>query len=104
MSSLRFRAQGETIRAVESEIHKSLYMLVKESDLLDQLVSSNHGLTKRVDPTRVLGLVGIYVDDYFATGPKELISSFFTHIRKTWKTSDPVYLAPGIDFTFLGAT
>ena len=104
MSSLRFRAQGETIRAVESEIHKSLYMLVKESDLLDQPVSSNHGLTKRVDPTKVLGLVGIYVDDYLATGPKELISSFFTHIRKTWKTSDPVYLAPGVDFTFLGVT
>ena len=40
MSSLRFCAQGEAIRAVESEIHKSLDMLVKESDLLDCILQS----------------------------------------------------------------
>ena len=102
MSSIRFRSHGETIVAVESEIHKSLYLLVKQSDMLYPPEPSVHGLTKKIEPSKVLGLIGIYVDDYLATGPKDLISSFFTHLRKTWKTSDPVFLEPGVEFTFLG--
>ena len=43
MSSIRYRSQGETIRAIESEIHKSMYLLVKESDLLEPSIPLVHG-------------------------------------------------------------
>ena len=90
MSSTCFRSQGETRVAVKSEIQKSPYLLVNESDMLDPPEPSIHGLSKKIEPSKVLGLIGISVDDYLATGPKDLTSSFFTHLRKAQKTSDPV--------------
>ena len=62
------------------------------------------GLSQRVQPFNILALCGIYVDDYLAVGPKDVVNAFFEHLRTTWKTTDPVFLAPGINFSFLGIT
>ena len=33
-----------------------------------------------------------------------IVTSFLEHLREIWKTTDPLYLTPGADFSFLGIT
>ena len=47
---------------------------------------------------------GIYVDDYLSVGPHDIVTSFLEHLRSTWKTTEPVFLTPGMEFSFLGIT
>ena len=44
------------------------------------------------------------VDDYLPVGPHDIVTSFLEHLRVIWKTTNPVYLAPGDEFSFLGIT
>ena len=59
---------------------------------------------QRVQPKNVLALCGIYVDYYLSVGPRDIVTSFLEHLRAIWKATDPVHLAPGVDFSFLGIT
>ena len=104
MSKMKFRAKGESYCVKVSEIHRSICLIVREADLLSQPVTLHTGLTHKVLPEKVAALCGIYVDDYISTGPKEIVSCFLSHLRITWKTSDPLFLIPGVDFSFLGIT
>ena len=85
-----------------SQIHRSLCLLVKESDLLAQPKLLHSGLTQRIVPEKVAAICGIYVDDYLVAGPEAIISPFLSHLRSIWKTSEPLYLEPGVSFSFLG--
>ena len=49
-----------------------------------------------------MSLCGIYVDDYLSAGPHDIATTFLEHLRAIWKTTDPVYLTPGDEFSFLG--
>ena len=44
------------------------------------------------------------VDDYLSVGPHDIVTSFLEHLRSIWKTTDPVFLTPGMEFSFLGIT
>ena len=57
-----------------------------------------------VQPKDVMALCGIYVDDYLSVGPHDIVTSFLEHLRSIWKTTDPVFLTPGMEFSFLGVT
>ena len=87
-----------------SQIHRSLCIITKESDLLLKPEPLHSGLTPWVLPENVAAICGIYVDDYLIAGPKTIIDPFLAHLRSIWKTSEPLYLEPGVNFSFLGIT
>ena len=41
---------------------------------------------------------------YLSVGPRDIVTSFLEHLRSIWKTTDPVFLTPGDEFSFLGIT
>ena len=100
MEKMNFRCRGESFRVLISEIHRSILLLVREQDIIDKPQTLDTGLTQRVQPKDVLALCGIYVDDYLTVGPKDVVTSFLEHLREIWKTTDPLYLTPGADFSF----
>ena len=104
MANIRFRSQGEVMRILMSQVHRSLCHIVREKDIITSPTTDDFGLTSQVSPEDIKGLIGIYVDDYLASGSKVLLHDFFQHLRGIWKTSDPLYLSPGMDFPFLGVT
>ena len=104
MEKMRFRCRGESFKVVISEIHRSICLLVRERGVLKGPSMLLTEITQRVQPFNILALCGIYVDDYLAMGPKDVVNAFFEHLRMTWKTTDPVFLNPGINFNFLGIT
>ena len=103
MEKMNFRCRGELFRVLISEIHRSI-LVVREQDIIDKPQTLDTGLTQRVQPKDVLALCGIYVDDYLTVGPKDVVTTFLEHLRGIWKTTDPLYLTPGADFSFLGIT
>ena len=104
MANIRFRSQGEVGRILMSEVHGSLCPIVREKDIIASPTTDDLGLTSQVSPGNIKGLIGIYVDDYLTSGSKMLLHDFFQHLRGIWKTSDPLYLSPGMEFPFLGVT
>ena len=101
---MTFRCRGEAFKVLPSETHRSICLLVRERDVLKEPSTLESGLTQRVRPFNILALCGIHVDDYLAVGPKDVVNSFFEHLRAVWKTTDPVFLNPGVNFSFLGIT
>ena len=99
-----FASEGEQYGILLSEIHKSLCLLVKRRALLKSPQTDEFGLTSKVLPKDVLGLSGIYVDDFLSVGPPRLVRDFIDALRRLWKTSDPQYLTPTVELTFLGVT
>ena len=104
MTKVKFKVQGELVTVVVSQVHQSLCMLVKERDLIDNPDISQYGITKRVEPKRVLAMVGIYVDDYLTVGQPETVEKFLSYLRRLWNTSDPQYLSQSSELPFLGLT
>ena len=72
--------------------------------MLKRPQTDEFGLTSKVLPKDVLGLSGIYVDDFVSVGPPRLVHDFIDALRRLWKTSDPQYLTPIVELTFLGVT
>ena len=104
METMTFRCRGESYKVLISEIHKSILLLVREQDVLSPPQLTYAGLSQRVQPKDVMALCGIYVDDYLSAGPHDIVTSFLEHLRSIWKTTDPVFLTPGMEFSFLGIT
>ena len=84
--------------------HRSILLLVRQQDVLSTPQLTDAGLSQRVQPQDVLALCGIYVDDCLSVGPHDIVTSFLEHLRGIWKTTDPVYLTPGDESSFLGIT
>ena len=97
MTKVNFKVQGETAKVIVSQVHQSLCMIVKERDLIDNPDISQYGITKRVEPTKILAMIadqiGIYVDDCLTVGQPETIEKFLSYLRRLWNTSDPQYLS-----------
>ena len=104
MTKVKFKVQGEPIVVLVSQVHQSLCMLVKERDLIDNPDITAYGLTKRIEPGRILAMVGIYVDDYLTVGQPETVEKFLSYLRRLWNTSDPQYLSQSSELPFLGLT
>ena len=104
MTKVKFKVQGEPIVVIVSQVHQSLCMLVKERDLIDNPDITAYGLTKRIEPRRILAMVGIYVDDYLTVGQPETVEKFLSYLRRLWNTSDPQYLSQSSELPFLGLT
>ena len=76
MTKVKSKVQGEPVVVIVSQVHQSLRMLVKERDLIDNPDITTYGLTKRIEPRRILAMVGIYVDDYLTVGQPETVEKF----------------------------
>ena len=89
--------QGGTFRLVISDVHRSLCLIVKEGDFVDPPILTDDGLSKKLEPRKVIALTSIYVDDYLTAGPKPVVQAFLSYFRRigTLVTSD-------VDFPFLG--
>ena len=104
MTKVKFKVQGETAKVIVSQVHQSLCMIVKERDLIDNPEISQYGITKRVEPSKILAMIGIYVDDYLTVGQPETVEKFLSYLRRLWNTSDPQYLSQSNELPFLGLT
>ena len=104
MTKVKFKVQGETAKVIVSQVHQSLCMIVKEHDLIDNPDISQYGITKRVEPTKIMAMIGIYVDDYLTVGQPETVEKFLSYLRRLWNTSDPQYLSQSSELPFLGLT
>ena len=104
MTKVKFKVQGEPVKVIVSQVHQSLCMIVKEHDLIDNPDISQYGITKRVEPKRVLAMVGIYVDDYLTVGQPETVAKFLSYLRLLWNTSDPQDLSQSSELPSLGLT
>ena len=104
MTKVKFKVQGDTAKVIVSQVHQSLCMIVKERDLIDNPDISQYGITKRVEPTKILAMIGIYVDDYLTVGQPETVEEFLSYLRRLWNTSDPQYLSQSSELPFLGVT
>ena len=101
---LTLTSQGERFSILLSQIHKSLYLIVRQKSLLDHPSTDYLGLTASVQPSDVIALSGIYVDDFLTAGPQPVIQSFLDTLRRKWKTSDPQFLTMTADLPFLGVS
>ena len=110
MTKAKLKVQGEPVKVIVSQVHQSLRMIVKERDLIDSPDILQYGITKRVEPKRILAMVGIYVDDYLTVGQPETVEKFLSfekflsYLRRLWNTSDPQYLSQSSELPFLGLT
>ena len=104
MTKVKFKVQGETAKVIVSQVHQSLCMIVKERDLIDNPDISQYGISKQVEPTKILAMIGIYVDDYLTVGQPETVEKFLSYLRRLWNTSDPQYLSQNSELPFLGLT
>ena len=104
LKNLTFTSQGECFSILLSQIHKSLCLIVRQKSLLDHPSTDYLGLTARVQPSDVIALSGIYLDDFLTAGPQPVIQSFLDTLRRKWKTSDPQFLAMNADLPFLGVS
>ena len=102
VTKVKLKVQGEPVTVVVSQVHQSLRMIVKDLD--DSPDISQYGITKRVEPKRILAMIGIYVDDYLTVGQPETIAKFLLYLRRLWNTSAPQYLSQGSELPFLGLT
>ena len=76
-------AAGESYTVILSQVHKSLCLIAKQQSSQDHLsTTDSFGLTSRVLPHQVVGLSGIYVDDFLAGGPPLVVHSFLASLRK----------------------
>ena len=104
MTKVKLKVQGESVKVIVSQVHQSLCMMVKERDLIGNSDISQYGITKRVEPKRILAMVGIYVDDYLTVGQPETVETFLSYLRRLWNTSAPQYLSQSSELPFLGLT
>ena len=53
--------------------------------------------TAKLHEHRILGYVGVYVDDLLIAGPRALNDSLIRSVQDVWKTSTPEHLGPDPD-------
>ena len=103
METMSFRHRGESFKFLISEIHVFSFVGERTRCPINTKLTYT-GLSQRVQPQDVLALCGIYVDDYLSIGPHDIVTSLLEHLRAISKSTDPGYLTPGDEFSFLGIT
>ena len=103
LRDLEFMHKDKLAHLVQSHIHSSLWFIA-EGPLVEHqwIPPSDRSLrsdewTTRLHDHRILGHVGIYVDDLLTAGPRSLNDSLIKAVQKVWKTSTPEHLGPDPD-------
>ena len=90
---------GTQRRLIQSSLDPALWCIVDPT-------SFDGPLPEKIDlmNAAILGLLGTYVDDILGAAERAELEAFFAEVRKLWKATDPVYLAPfsGEEITFVG--
>ena len=103
LRDLEFKYQDKLAHLVQSYIHPSLWLIAEGPKASTSSIPPfDHSLrsdewTARLHDHRVLGYVGVYVDDLLIAGPRTLNDSMIQATRDTWKTSSPEHLGPDPD-------
>ena len=85
---------------VQSHIHPSLWFIAEGPRVPSSGIPPfDHSLrsdewTARLHDHRILGYVGVYVDDLLIAGPRSLNESSIKAVQQVWKTSTPEHLGP----------
>ena len=66
--------------------------------VLEALVKHGGTVEFRDRRGRILAILGVYVDDLLATGPRDELDCFLVALAALWKTSEPVWITEGIQF------
>ena len=80
---------------VQSHIHLSLWF-VEEGSPFDHALR-NDQWTAQLHDHKVLGYLGVYVDDLLIAGRRSLSDSLIAAVQQIWKTSTPEHLGPDPD-------
>eukprot|EP00971_Amphidinium_carterae_P104160 2062740-Amphidinium_carterae.1 len=93
-TDVRIPYKGEIYQLLQTTTHPSLWMIVRKNDVRATPVLTDQDLPIKVDPTRIHGLIGVFVDDLLKTGKRGLVNAVITKIRKLWKAGEPDFLTP----------
>ena len=103
LRELEFVYNGRSAHLVQSYIHPSLWFIAegpKESTMgippFDNRLRSDEW-TSQLHKHKILGYVGVYVDDLLIAGSRSLNDSLIKAVQGIWKTSAPEHLGPDPD-------
>ena len=103
LRDLEFKYNDKLAHLVQSHIHPSLWFIAEGPLVEHQWIPPfDHSLrsdewTARLHDHRILGYVGVYVDDLLIAGPRSLNDAMITAVQDVWKTSQPEHLGPDAD-------
>ena len=111
LTSLQVSHGGKTYRLFRSEVHHSIWHIYegttkhKRRDPLT-LAESPVPLLPTDHSQAPVASIGVYVDDFIWTGPRDMFISFHKAIKGKFKVGDPDILGEGEcrQLTFLGVT
>ena len=103
LRDLEFVYNGRNAHLVQSYIHPSLWFIAegpRDSAIgvppFDNRLRSDEW-TASLHNHKILGYVGVYVDDLLIAGPRSLNDSLIKAVQGIWKTSAPEHLGPDPD-------
>ena len=103
LRELEFVYNDRSAHLVQSYIHPSLWFIAegsnastKEIPPFDNCIRSDEW-TANLHNHKVLGYVGVYVDDLLIAGPRSLNDTLIKAVQGIWKTSAPEHLGPDPD-------
>ena len=103
LRELQFVYIDRSVHLVQSYIHPSLWFIAegpKEPTMgippFDNKLRSDEW-TAQLHQHKILGYVGVYVDDLLIAGPRTLNDTLIKAVQGIWKTSAPEHLGPDPD-------
>ena len=103
LQELQFVYNDRSVHLVQSYIHTSLWFIAegpRESTMgippFDNKLRSDEW-TAQLHQHKILGYVGVYVDDLLIAGPRTLNETLIKAVQNVWKTSAPEHLGPDSD-------
>ena len=103
LRELQFVYNDRSVHLVQSYIHPSLWFIAegpKEPTMgippFDNKLRSDEW-TAQLHQHKILGYVGVYVDDLLIAGPRTLNDTLIKAVQGIWKTSAPEHLGPDPD-------
>ena len=97
------RYNDKLAHLVQSHIHPSLWFIAEGAVAEHNWIPPfDHSLrsdewTAQLHQHRILGYVGVYVDDLLIAGPRSLNDTVIKAVQNVWKTSQPEHLGPDPD-------
>ena len=103
LRELQFVYNDRTAHLVQSYIHPSLWFIAERPKEctrgippFDNKLRSDEW-TSQLHQHKILGYVGVYVDDLLIAGPRSLNDTLIRAVQGIWKTSAPEHLGPDPD-------
>ena len=103
LRELEFRYNDKLAHLVQSHIHPSLWFIAEGAvNEHNWIPPFDHSLrsdewTAQLHQHRILGYVGLYVDDLLIAGHRSLSDTVIKAVQNVWKTSHPEHLGPDPD-------